>query len=316
MKQKRIVVTGAAGFLGSHLVDALIEDGHRVIGIDCLVTGTFRNLHKPWKNPLFTFMERDVRNFDSPKIPGPIDALLHFASPASPADYLKRGIFTLDTGSMGTKTALEFCRRKRATFLLASTSEVYGDPAVSPQTEEYWGNVNPIGPRSVYDEAKRYAEALTMAYRREYKMPAKIVRIFNTFGPRMRVNDGRAICTLIPQAIRNEPLTVYGTGTQTRSFCYVDDLVAGIIRLLDHPDFHGPVNLGNPEEITINDLAAEILDITESKSKIVYKPLPTDDPKQRKPDISLAWEKLGWEPKVSRTVGLRRTVDYFRKIVR
>jgi len=307
----RILVTGGAGFLGSHLCEALLAQGHHVLCVDNLLTGSLRNLEPLRANPRLTFLQHDVTRPIS--VDGPLDRLLHFASPASPADYLEHPIHTLKVGSLGTHNALGLAKAKQARFLLASTSEVYGDPQVHPQTENYWGHVNPVGPRGVYDEAKRFAEAMTMAYHRAHGLQTRIVRIFNTYGPRMRPNDGRAVCTFLSQALRGEDLTVFGDGSQTRSFCYVDDLVAGILLLLESTEVF-PVNIGNPEEISVLQLAQEVLRVTATRLKIVHRPLPTDDPKQRRPDISKAKQLLGWEPKVPRSEGLRRTLAYFRAL--
>jgi dTDP-glucose 4,6-dehydratase len=307
----RVLITGAAGFLGSHLSDRFIREGYRVVGMDNLITGDLRNIAHLMKLEEFEFYHHDVSKFVH--VAGPIDEILHFASPASPIDYLKIPIQTLKVGSLGTHNLLGLAREKKARILVASTSEIYGDPLVHPQTESYWGNVNPVGPRGVYDEAKRFQEAITMAYHTYHGLETRIVRIFNTYGPRMRLNDGRALPAFIGQALRGEDITVFGDGTQTRSFCYVDDLVEGIFRLLKS-DYAGPVNIGNPVEITIRDFAEEIIRITGTSQKIVYKPLPADDPKQRKPDISLAKKLLQWEPKVDRADGLRITYDYFRSL--
>jgi dTDP-glucose 4,6-dehydratase len=312
LKQKTAVVTGGAGFLGSHLCDRLLEEGMKVICIDNLLTGNLDNISHMFGNNDFSFIKHDVTNYIY--VGGDIDYVLHFASPASPIDYLKLPIQTLKVGSLGTHKALGLAKDKNATFLLASTSEVYGDPEVHPQEEEYWGNVNPIGPRGVYDEAKRFAEALTMAYCRHHGMNTRIVRIFNTYGPRMRLDDGRALPTFVGQALRGEDITVYGDGAQTRSFCYVSDLVDGIFRLLLSNEID-PVNIGNPDEITIKDFAEEVLKQTGSKSKIVYEPLPIDDPKVRQPDISKAKRILGWEPKVNRAEGLKLTIGFFKTIL-
>ncbi len=306
------VVTGGAGFLGSHLCDKLIEKGHKVICLDNLITGNLENISHLFGNENFRFIKYDVTEFIH--VEGKVDNILHFASPASPVDYLRYPIQTLKVGSLGTHKALGLAKAKKACFLLASTSEVYGDPEIHPQPETYWGNVNPIGPRGVYDEAKRFAESMTMAYHRYHGINTRIVRIFNTYGPRMRLDDGRVLPTFISQALKNEDLTVFGDGSQTRSFCYVDDLIEGIIKLLE-TDFHEPVNLGNPDEITILEFAEEILKLTLSKSKIVFKELPVDDPKVRQPDITLAKKILNWEPKVSRIDGLKLTLEYFKKKV-
>lgn len=309
---KTAVVTGGSGFLGSHLCDRLIEEGMRVICIDNLLTGNIRNIEHLFGNENFSFIKHDVTNFIH--VPGKIDYVLHFASPASPIDYLQLPIQTLKVGSLGTHKALGLAKEKNAVFLLASTSEVYGDPEIHPQREDYWGNVNPIGPRGVYDEAKRFAEALTMAYHRYHGVDTKIVRIFNTYGPRMRLNDGRALPAFMSQALKNEDMTVFGDGKQTRSFCYVSDLIEGIYRLLLSGE-NIPVNIGNPEEITINQMAEEIKSVTNSKSKIVFKELPIDDPKVRQPDISRAKALLDWTPKVNRKDGLQITLDYFKTIL-
>jgi dTDP-glucose 4,6-dehydratase len=304
------VVTGAAGFLGSHLTDLLIERGHKVIGIDNLVTGTVDNIAHLAGNPNLRFIQQDVTEFIF--LDGPVDYVWHFASPASPVDYAELPIQTLKVGSLGTHKALGLAKHKGARFLLASTSEVYGDPLVHPQNEEYWGNVNPIGPRGCYDEAKRFAEALTMAYHREHSLETRIVRIFNTYGPRMRLNDGRVVPAFISQALRQKPLTVFGDGSQTRSFCYCSDLVEGIYRLMMSPCAE-PVNIGNPRELTILKFATEILKTTGARSRIVFKPLPADDPRQRQPDITRAKNLLHWEPEVSLSDGLKRTIGYFQK---
>jgi dTDP-glucose 4,6-dehydratase len=308
----RILVTGAAGFLGSHLCDRLLADGHRVIGMDNYITGTPNNLAHLLHHPAFQFVRNDVTTFI--EVEGPLDAVMHFASPASPVDYLELPIQTLKVGSLGTHKALGLARAKGARFLLASTSEVYGDPLVHPQPESYWGNVNPVGPRGVYDEAKRFAEALTMAYHRYHGLDTRIVRIFNTFGPRMRPHDGRVVSNFIRQALRHEPLTVYGDGSQTRSFCYVDDLVEGIVRLFERgtPE---PTNIGNPGEFTVRQLADHVLALTGSRSEIVYRPLPEDDPRVRQPDISRARQLLGWEPCVPLDEGLTRTIAYFHEVL-
>jgi len=307
----RVLITGAAGFVGSHLSDRFIREGYRVVGMDNLITGDLRNIAHLMKQEEFEFYHHDVSKFVH--VAGPIDEILHFASPASPIDYLKIPIQTLKVGSLGTHNLLGLAREKKARILVASTSEIYGDPLVHPQNESYWGNVNPVGPRGVYDEAKRFQEAITMAYHTYHGLETRIVRIFNTYGPRMRLNDGRALPAFIGQALRGEDITVFGDGSQTRSFCYVDDLVEGIFRLLKS-DYAGPVNIGNPVEITIREFAEEIIGLTGTSQKIVYKPLPADDPKQRKPDISLAKKLLNWEPKVDRADGLRITYDYFRSL--
>ncbi len=304
----RTLVTGGAGFLGSHLCEYLLKRGHQVIAMDNLLTGSIANIeHLQGEN--FKFIKHDVTEYLY--IAGDIDYVLHFASPASPLDYMQLPIQTLKVGALGTHKALGLALSKRATFLLASTSEVYGDPLIHPQSEDYWGNVNPVGPRGVYDEAKRFAEALTMAYHRYHGVDTKIVRIFNTYGPRMRPNDGRAIPTFIPQALKNEPITIFGDGSQTRSFCYVDDLVEGIYRLLIS-DIHEPVNIGNPQEMTIKQMAETILKVTGSKSKLIYKPLPIDDPKVRQPNITRARTLLGWEPKIDLEQGLKKTIEWFK----
>jgi dTDP-glucose 4,6-dehydratase len=309
-KQKTAVVTGGAGFLGSHLCDKLMGEGHQVVCIDNLLTGNLDNIAHLFGQPGFHFIKHDVTNYIH--IPGKVDFVLHFASPASPIDYLELPIQTLKVGSLGTHKALGLAKDKQAVFLLASTSEVYGDPLVHPQEESYWGNVNPIGPRGVYDEAKRFAESMTMAYHRYHGVQTRIVRIFNTYGPRMRLKDGRALPAFISQALTGEDLTVFGDGNQTRSFCYVDDLVDGIYKLLlSNENF--PVNIGNPEEITINQMAEEVIRLTGSTSKIINMPLPEDDPKIRKPDITRAKTILGWSPKVDRETGVRKTIEYFRK---
>ena len=307
---KRILITGAAGFLGSHLCDRFIAEGYDVIGMDNLLTGNIKNIEHlfPLKN--FEFYHHDVTKFVH--VPGNIDYILHFASPASPIDYLKMPIQTLKVGAMGTHNLLGLAKAKNARILVASTSEIYGDPLVHPQPEEYWGNVNSVGPRGVYDEAKRYMESITMAYHHYHQVETRIIRIFNTYGPRMRLDDGRALPTFMSQALKNEDLTVFGDGSQTRSFCYVDDLVDGIYRLL-LSDYALPVNIGNPAEITLKEFAEEVIVLTGTKGKIVYEPLPQDDPKQRQPDITKARTILGWEPKVDRHEGLKRTLAYFKE---
>ncbi len=310
MEKEVAVVTGGAGFLGSHLCDRLLKEGMKVVCVDNLITGSLKNIEHLFGNENFVFFNHDVTNFIH--VPGRVDYILHFASPASPIDYLQLPIQTLKVGSLGTHKALGLAKEKNARFLLASTSEIYGDPEVHPQREDYWGNVNPIGPRGVYDEAKRFGEALTMAYHRAHGVDTRIVRIFNTYGPRMRLNDGRALPAFVSQALKNEDVTVFGDGSQTRSFCYVDDLIEGIFRLL-MSEIHDPVNIGNPSEITIKEFAEEVIALTNSKSKIVYKELPQDDPKVRQPDITKAKELLGWEPKVSREEGLKKTIEYFKK---
>lgn len=311
MAGKRVLITGAAGFLGSHLCDRFIQEGDAVIGMDNLITGSLKNIEHLFKLQQFEFYHHDVSKFVH--VPGHIDFILHFASPASPIDYLKMPIQTLKVGSLGTHNLLGFARVKNARVLIASTSEVYGDPLEHPQKEEYWGNVNPIGPRGVYDEAKRFQEAITMAYHNFHGLETRIVRIFNTYGPRMRVQDGRALPAFFSQAIRGEDITVFGDGSQTRSFCFVDDLVEGIYRLL-LSDYAYPVNIGNPDEITIMDFAQEIIKLTGTNQKIISKPLPQDDPKQRQPDITRARAILGWEPKVQRAEGLRITYEYFKSL--
>ncbi|MGB1184922.1 MAG: UDP-glucuronic acid decarboxylase family protein [Schleiferiaceae bacterium] len=307
----RVLITGAAGFLGSHLCDRFIAGGYDVLGMDNLITGNMENLEHLIGHPLFTFYNNDVSNFVH--VPGELDYILHFASPASPIDYLKIPIQTLKVSSLGTHNLLGLALAKNARILVASTSEVYGDPLVHPQTEEYWGNVNPVGPRGVYDEAKRFMEAMTMAYHTYHGLETRIVRIFNTYGPRMRLNDGRVLPAFIGQALRGEDLTVFGDGSQTRSFCYVDDLIEGIYRLLmsDHSE---PVNIGNPHEITISEFAEEIMELTGTDQKVVYKELPVNDPMQRKPNISKAQELLGWEPKVMREEGLKLTYEWFKSL--
>lgn len=311
MGKKRVLITGAAGFLGSHLCDRFINEGFHVIGMDNLITGDLHNIEHLFSHKDFEFYHHDVTKFVF--VPGELHYILHFASPASPIDYLKIPIQTLKVSSLGTHNILGLARVKKARVLVASTSEVYGDPLAHPQTESYWGNVNPIGVRGCYDEAKRFMEALTMAYHRTHRLETRIVRIFNTYGPRMRLNDGRVLPTFIAQALRGEDLTMYGDGSQTRSFCYVDDLIEGIFRLL-FSDYHLPVNIGNPEEITIKEFGEEILQLTGSKSKLISLPPMQDDPKQRKPDISLAKKILNWEPKISRRDGLKKTLEYFQSL--
>jgi len=311
MTKKRVLITGAAGFLGSHLCDRFIKEGFEVVGMDNLITGDLRNIEHLFKLKEFEFYHHDVTKFIH--VPGNIDYILHFASPASPIDYLKIPIQTLKVGALGTHNCLGLAKAKGARILVASTSEVYGDPLVHPQTEEYWGNVNPVGPRGVYDEAKRFMESITMAYHTFHKVDTRIVRIFNTYGPRMRLNDGRALPAFIGQALRGEELTVFGDGSQTRSFCYVSDLIEGIYRLL-MSDYCHPVNIGNPVEISLKEFAEEILKLTGANCNIVYMPLPADDPKQRKPDISKAKELLGWEPRVNRADGLALTYEYFKNL--
>lgn len=311
MAQKRILITGAAGFLGSHLCDRFFNEGYYVIGMDNLITGNLKNIEHLFPSENFEFYHHDVSKYIH--ISGKLDYILHFASPASPIDYLKIPIQTLKVGSLGTHNCLGLAKEKNARILVASTSEVYGDPMVHPQNEDYWGNVNPVGPRGVYDEAKRFQEAITMAYHTFHGVDTRIVRIFNTFGPRMRLNDGRALPAFIGQALRGEDLTVFGDGSQTRSFCYVDDLVEGIYRLL-MSDYTQPMNIGNPDEISLKDFAEEVLKLTNAQNKIVYKPLPVDDPKQRQPDITRAKSILGWSPKVGRTEGLKLTYEYFKSL--
>ncbi len=310
MKKKKVLITGGAGFIGSHLCDKMLENGYSVVCMDNLITGNIRNIEHLFGNPDFQYIHYDVTNYVH--IPGDLDYILHFASPASPIDYLQLPIQTLKVGSLGTHKILGLAKEKGATVLIASTSEVYGDPLVHPQKEDYWGNVNPVGPRGVYDEAKRFMEAMTMAYHRYHGVPVRIVRIFNTYGPRMRIRDGRALPNFISQALTGKPLTVYGDGSQTRSFCYVDDLVEGIYKLLISEEVM-PVNLGNPDEVTILEIAKEVIELTGSKSKIEFKPLPQDDPKVRQPDISKARKILNWEPKVPRKEGLLKTIEYFKK---
>jgi len=311
MSTKKILITGAAGFIGSHLCDRFIEDGFNVYGMDNMITGDISNIEHLFKESRFEFYHCDVSKYVH--VPGPLDYILHFASPASPIDYLKIPIQTLKVGSLGTHNLLGLARSKKARILVASTSEVYGDPLVHPQTEEYYGNVNPIGPRGVYDEAKRFQEAITMAYHTYHKLETRIVRIFNTYGPKMRLNDGRVLPAFIGQALRGEDLTIFGDGSQTRSFCYVDDLIDGIHKLL-FSDYAYPINIGNPDEITIKEFADEIIKLTGSNQKVVNKPLPKDDPTQRQPNISKAIDILNWEPKISRAEGLKITYDYFRNL--
>lgn len=313
MEKKRILIAGAAGFLGSHLCDRFIKEGFHVIGMDNLLTGNIKNIEHLFPLPEFEYYHHDVTKFVH--VPGKLDYILNFASPASPIDYLKMPIQTLKVGSLGTHNLLGLAKEKKARILVASTSEVYGDPNVHPQPEEYWGNVNPVGPRGVYDEAKRFLESITMAYHNFHGVETRIIRIFNTYGPRMRLNDGRALPAFMSQALNGQDLTVFGDGNQTRSFCYVDDLVEGIYRLL-LSDYHLPVNIGNPQEITLNQFAEEIIALTGSKQKIVYHPLPKDDPKQRQPDITKARTLLGWEPKVSRQEGLKITYEYFKEALK
>jgi dTDP-glucose 4,6-dehydratase len=309
--QLRFIMSGAAGFIGSHFCDRLLAEGHSVVALDNFVTGAARNIEHLHGNPSFAFREWDVSR--PLEVEGPVDGVLHLASLASPKDYLEHPIETLEVGSAGTRNMLEIARRHQARFLLTSTSECYGDPVVHPQVETYWGNVNPVGPRSCYDESKRYAEALTMAYHRVHKLPTNIARIFNTYGPRMQLNDGRVVPAFIDQSLRDDPLTVFGTGSQTRSFCYVDDLVDGLYRLA-FSDERYPVNLGNPLEMTILEFAERIRGITGATAPLKFEPLPEDDPKQRQPDIAKAKRVLGWEPKVGLEVGLRQTIAYFQKL--
>lgn len=310
LKKKTAVVTGGAGFLGSHLCDFFIREGFKVFAVDNLITGSLKNIEQHKKSKNFTFVKHDVSK--EIRIPGAVDYILHFASPASPVDYLNHPIPTLKVGSLGTHNALGLAKAKKATFLMASTSEVYGDPLEHPQKETYWGHVNPIGPRGVYDEAKRFSEAITLAYHREHKIDTKIVRIFNTYGPRMRIKDGRVVPNFIDQALHGKSLTVYGKGDQTRSFCYYSDLIDGILKLLFSKET-GPINIGNPREFTILQFAKMVQKFTGSKSKIIYETLPKDDPKQRRPDITLARTKLKWEPQVPLEVGLRQTIDWFKE---
>ncbi|WP_298542599.1 UDP-glucuronic acid decarboxylase family protein [uncultured Aquimarina sp.] len=308
---KKVLITGAAGFLGSHLCDRFIKEGYHVIGMDNLITGDLKNIEHLFKLKNFEFYDHDVSKFVH--IPGNLDYILHFASPASPIDYLKIPIQTLKVGSLGTHNLLGLAKEKKSRILIASTSEVYGDPLVHPQTEDYYGNVNTIGPRGVYDEAKRFQESITMAYHTYHKVETRIVRIFNTYGPRMRLNDGRVVPAFIGQALRGEDLTVFGEGLQTRSFCYVDDLIEGIYRLL-FSDYVYPVNIGNPNEITIKDFAEEIIKLTGTDQKVIYKPLPVNDPLQRQPDITRAKEILEWQPEIDRSEGMRRTLEYFKSL--
>ncbi len=308
---KSVLITGAAGFLGSHLCDRFIREGYRVIGMDNLITGDLKNIEHLFSNEFFTFYHHDVSSFIH--VPGELDYILHFASPASPIDYLKIPIQTLKVSSLGTHNLLGLARAKKARILVASTSEVYGNPLEHPQTEEYWGNVNPVGPRGVYDEAKRFQEAMTMAYNRIHNLETRIVRIFNTYGPRMRLNDGRVLPAFIGQVLRGEDITIFGDGSQTRSFCFMDDLIEGIYRLL-LSDYSLPMNIGNPDEISIKDFAEEIIKLTGTKQKIVYKDLPEGDPEKRRPDITKAKEILGWEPKVHRSEGLKITYEYFKQL--
>lgn len=312
MAKKKVLVTGGAGFLGSHLCDRMLAEGYKVIAMDNLITGSLENIEHLMGNQDFEFYHNDVSKFVH--VPGELDFIFHFASPASPIDYLKMPIQTLKVGSLGTHNLLGLAKEKKARIMIASTSEVYGDPLVHPQNEDYWGNVNPIGPRGVYDEAKRFQEAITMAYHTFHGLETRMVRIFNTYGPRMRLNDGRALPAFVGQALRGEDITVFGDGSQTRSFCYVDDLIEGIYRLM-MSDYVYPVNIGNPDEITIKEFAEEIIRLTGTNQKIVYKPLPKDDPKQRRPDITRAKEILGWSPKYSRAEGLKPTLEYFQKKV-
>lgn len=311
--RKRILITGAAGFLGSHLCDRFVQDDYHVIAMDNLITGRLKNIEHLFHLENFEFYNHDVCKFIH--VPGNLDYILHFASPASPIDYLKIPIQTLKVGSLGIHNCLGLARVKGARVLIASTSEIYGDPTVHPQTEDYWGNVNPVGPRGVYDEAKRFQEAITMAYHTFHGVETRIVRIFNTYGPRMRLNDGRVLPAFIGQALRGEDLTVFGDGSQTRSFCYVDDLVEGIVRLL-HSDCSDPVNIGNPDEITISQFAEEIIKLTGTTQKVIYKDLPVDDPKQRQPDITKAKQLLNWEPQIDRAEGLKRTYAYFKSLTK
>ena len=310
-ERKRILITGAAGFLGSHLCDRFIKENYHVIGMDNLITGRLKNIEHLFPLENFEFYNHDVSKFIH--VPGQLDYILHFASPASPIDYLKIPIQTLKVGSLGIHNCLGLAKAKNARLMIASTSEVYGDPEVHPQTEEYWGHVNPIGPRGVYDEAKRFQEAMVMAYHTYHNLETRIVRIFNTYGPRMRLNDGRVLPAFIGQALRGEDITIFGDGSQTRSFCYVEDLVEGIFKLL-HSDYHLPVSIGNPDEITIKDFAEEIIKLTGTNQKIIYLPLPKDDPQQRQPDITKARQLLNWEPQIDRAEGLKRTFAYFKSL--
>ncbi len=312
-ERKRILITGAAGFLGSHLCDRFIKEDYHVLAMDNLITGRLKNIEHLFPLENFEFYNHDVSTFIH--VPGNLDYILHFASPASPIDYLKIPIQTLKVGSLGIHNCLGLAKAKNATLMIASTSEVYGDPEIHPQTEEYWGHVNPIGPRGVYDEAKRFQEAMTMAYHTYHKVDTKIVRIFNTYGPRMRLNDGRVLPAFIGQALRGEDLTVFGDGSQTRSFCYVDDLIEGIFRLL-HSEYNMPVNIGNPDEISISDFAEEIIALTGTDQKVIYKDLPVNDPKQRQPDITKAKSILNWEPQIDRAEGLKRTYAYFQSLTK
>ena len=305
----RYLITGGAGFIGSHLCEYFLDQGHQVLCMDNYSTGANENIGQFLKNPRFRFIDHNVSRYI--EVPEPLDFVLHFASPASPVDYLELPIPTLKVGALGTHNSLGLAKEKGATYLLASTSEVYGDPLVRPQNEEYWGNVNPIGPRGVYDEAKRFAEAMTMAYHRFHQLDTRIVRIFNTYGPRMRIRDGRVVPNFIMQALKGEPLTVYGQGQQTRSFQYIDDLIAGLDKLIKS-DHHLPVNIGNPYEMTVLEFAKKIIEMTQSKSEIIYKPLPEDDPQVRQPDIAKARNILGWEPKIKLEEGLVKTIEYFR----
>lgn len=312
MSKERVLITGGSGFIGSHLCEYFLNKGFSVVCMDNLLTGDIKNIEHLFSNPDFTFIKQDVTNYIH--IPGKLDYILHFASPASPIDYHNLPIQTLKVGALGTHKTLGLAKEKKARFLIASTSEIYGDPLIHPQNEDYWGNVNPIGPRGVYDEAKRFAEAMTMAYHRYHGVDTRIVRIFNTYGPKMRVNDGRAIPTFISQALKNEDITAFGDGNQTRSFCFISDLVEGIFRLL-MSDYVYPVNIGNPYEMTINELAKKVIEMTNSSSKIVYQPLPEDDPKVRQPDITRARTILGWEPKVTLEEGLKSTITYFKTVI-